>query len=149
MIDLKAADVLNENQESDEGVFSGIIDQGHVGTQLDWHASRFTLDSGTVPGSQRPQEMFWAPSDVPQDFIPAPPLPEYNVRFQAPVTLPAPALVDRRKLKRNEGRNDALLELYEVHEAVMAANVVCIVWFILNYYVLVPRGFQYCHPGGM
>ncbi|KAF8471051.1 hypothetical protein BDZ91DRAFT_791222 [Kalaharituber pfeilii] len=76
--------LLKENQKSTEELLSGIIEPRDPGTTFD-NQNAQPISNAAVSASQQSQVMFWMSPDIPHDFVPAPSLPDYGIRFEEPV----------------------------------------------------------------
>ncbi|KAF8471052.1 hypothetical protein BDZ91DRAFT_846724 [Kalaharituber pfeilii] len=77
------------NQNSIKEIFSGIMDQRDAGMHFDSQNVQ-SPPNAAAAASQQSELMFWMPPNIPHDFVPAPSLPEYDIRFAEPATLVAP-----------------------------------------------------------
>ncbi|KAF8471050.1 hypothetical protein BDZ91DRAFT_717486 [Kalaharituber pfeilii] len=80
---------LDESQQSTEETFSSIIDQRDASTHFDNQTAQL-IPNAAAAASQQSELMFWMSPNIPHNFVPAPSLPEYGVRFEEPATLSAP-----------------------------------------------------------
>ncbi|KAF8454101.1 hypothetical protein BDZ91DRAFT_842239 [Kalaharituber pfeilii] len=85
----------NENQENAGEMFN-IMGQEDLGTHVDWQGAQL-LPNASTAASQQPQAIFWDPPNVPNDFVPAPVWPSYNITFNEPVIFTAPPPDARQK----------------------------------------------------
>ncbi|KAF8471054.1 hypothetical protein BDZ91DRAFT_791224 [Kalaharituber pfeilii] len=77
------------NRDSTEEIFSGIMDQRDMG--MHFNSQNAQLTPNAVAAASQPSELiFWMSPNIPHNFVPAPSLPEYDIRFEEPVTLTAP-----------------------------------------------------------
>ncbi|KAF8471029.1 hypothetical protein BDZ91DRAFT_791195 [Kalaharituber pfeilii] len=73
---------LHESQESSE-IFSSTMDHKDDLTHFHSQNAQSVLNAAAA-ASQQPQVMCWMSPNIPNDFVPAPSCPEYEIRFEEP-----------------------------------------------------------------
>ncbi|KAF8475119.1 hypothetical protein BDZ91DRAFT_712465 [Kalaharituber pfeilii] len=93
--------LLDANHDSTEPeIFSGIMDQRDTSMQFDSQNAQPILDAAP---SQQSQVIFWMSPNIPNDFVPAPSLPEYGIRFEEPTIFMAPPFLTTRTHLSTDG----------------------------------------------
>ncbi|KAF8441238.1 hypothetical protein BDZ91DRAFT_804097 [Kalaharituber pfeilii] len=87
-----------KNQEHAGEMFN-IMGQEDLGTHVDWQGAQL-LPNASTAASQQPQAISWDPPNVPNDFVPAPVWPSYNITFNEPVIFTAPPPDGRQKMEQ-------------------------------------------------
>ncbi|KAF8471037.1 hypothetical protein BDZ91DRAFT_717423 [Kalaharituber pfeilii] len=93
--------LLDQNQSSTELEISNtVMDRRDVSMHSDSQNTQFIPNAASVI-SQQSQTMLWMSPSIPNDFVPAPSLPELGIRFEEPATFMAPPLLDHQRAHLN------------------------------------------------
>ncbi|KAF8475114.1 hypothetical protein BDZ91DRAFT_789363 [Kalaharituber pfeilii] len=85
--------LLNENQNGIEEMASSMIDQSVPSTFFDSQNPQHILNA-TAAASQQSERIFWVSPNLPHNFVPAPSLPEYDIKFDESTIFAPPLLAD-------------------------------------------------------
>ncbi|KAF8471040.1 hypothetical protein BDZ91DRAFT_760750 [Kalaharituber pfeilii] len=85
--------LLDENQNGIEEIVSSMIDQSIPNTFFDSQNPQPTLNAAAA-ASQQSEIILWMSPIVPHNFVPAPSLPEYDIRFEESAIFAPPLLAD-------------------------------------------------------
>ncbi|KAF8471055.1 hypothetical protein BDZ91DRAFT_846725 [Kalaharituber pfeilii] len=84
----------SQDSAAAEGLFSGTMGQGNMGTHMGWQDAEPIFNTGTPVGSQQPLHKFQTPPAIPQDMSFALEFPGYGIRSEEPAISAAPAFVN-------------------------------------------------------
>ncbi|KAF8475117.1 hypothetical protein BDZ91DRAFT_789366 [Kalaharituber pfeilii] len=88
--------LLDDNPNTTGEILSGIVDQRDANTHFASQNDLSILNAESA-ASQKSQVTFWMTPNIPDNFVPAPPPPEFGIRFEEAANFTAPLHVNAQR----------------------------------------------------